>query len=335
MELDISSIGNAIVDVQFSVKERLKVYLQERSIPFGTMMLIEETEQNSLINYLKLEYGEPVLACGGSATNSVYAASSFGSKCHFTCKVKDDDLGNYYLNNLGSNSILFNNRALDKSSKLSTGKSVIMVTPDAERTMCTCLGISNTLNISDLDEEAIRSSKYIFIEGYLVTSPSALETCKRAIEIASSSETRVAISLSDPNIADIFRKEIMDLIKIKCDLLFCNESEALSFSETKRLNAAEDYLETLVPSTLITLHEKGCMVLQGGNSEMIQGYKAKAIDTNGAGDMFAGAVLNSLIEGTDLASSARFGCYAASKKVENFGPRLPKENYKQIKKNFL
>ena len=335
MELDICSIGNAIVDVQFSVKDKLKKYLDEHSIPFGTMMLIEEKEQNNLINFLKLEYGEPVLACGGSATNSIYAASSFGSNCHFTCKVRDDDLGNYYLKNLESNSILFNPTAIDKSSNLSTGRSVIMVTPDAERTMCTCLGISNTLNISDLDEGIIKSSKYIFIEGYLVTSPSALETCKKAIKIASSNETRVAISLSDPNIADIFRKEIMELINIKCDLLFCNESEALSFSETKDLYVAEKYLGALVSSTLITLHEKGCMVSKDGNSEFIEGFKAEAIDTNGAGDMFAGAVFNSLIEGNDLPSSAKFGCYAASKKVENFGPRLPKESYMQIKNNFL
>ena len=335
MELDICSIGNAIVDVQFSVKDQLKKYLDEHSIPFGTMMLIEEEEQNSLINYLRLEYGDPVLACGGSATNSIYAASSFGSTCHFTCKVRDDDLGNYYLNNLESNSILFNHSATNKSSKLSTGRSVIMVTPDAERTMCTCLGISNTLDISDLDEEIIKSSKYIFIEGYLVTSPSALETCKKAIKIACSNQTKVAISLSDPNIADIFRKEIMELINIKCDLLFCNESEAISFSETKNLHTAEEYLGTLVSATLITLHEKGCMALKDGNSKFIKGFKAEAIDTNGAGDMFAGAVLNSLIEGNDLPSSAKFGCYAASKKVENFGPRLTKKKYMQIKNNFL
>ena len=335
MELDIYSLGNAIVDVQFGVKDEFKKYLEEMSISFGTMTLIERKEQKNLINLLKSKYGEPMLACGGSATNSIFASSSFGSKCHLTCKVRNDNMGNFYLRNLKSNNILHNKSALDEYSELPTGQSVIMVTPDAERTMCTFLGISNTLNKSDLDKEVLKRSKYLFIEGYLVTSPSSLSACQEAIKIATANNTKVAISLSDPNIADIFRAELKSLIEIKCDLLFCNELEALSFSQTKSLKEGEDYLKSLSSSTLITLHEKGCILLNNDSRKKIQGLKTKAIDTNGAGDMFAGAVLHSVIEENNLHKAALFGCYAASKKVENFGPRLSKKQYKEIKETFL
>ncbi|SVB72551.1 uncharacterized protein METZ01_LOCUS225405, partial [marine metagenome] len=171
MELDICSLGNAIVDVQFSIEDNFRKHLDDRSITFGSMTLIEKQDQEDLISLLKENSGEPLRACGGSATNSIFAATNFGSSCHFTCKVQDDESGNFYLKNLRSNDISHNDNALDKQTKLPTGQAVIMVSPDAERTMCTCLGVSNRLSISDLDILAITNSKYLFIEGYLAASP--------------------------------------------------------------------------------------------------------------------------------------------------------------------
>ena len=169
----------------------------------------EKQDQEDLISLLKENSGEPLRACGGSATNSIFAATNFGSSCHFTCKVQDDESGNFYLKNLRSNDISHNENALDKQTKLPTGQAVIMVSPDAERTMCTCLGVSNRLSISDLDIHAITNSKYLFIEGYLATSSSALLACQEAIRYAKKSGTKVAISLSDPNIAKSFKKELL------------------------------------------------------------------------------------------------------------------------------
>ena len=332
MKLDVSSLGNAIVDVQFSIEEDFVSTLEKMSIQKGSMTLIEAEEQSNLIDLLNKEYGNSKLSCGGAATNSMVAASNFGSKCHFSCKVRDDDLGNFYLEDLEKNKILHSNKA--SQSELSTGQSVIMVTPDAERTMCTYLGVSNLLGSNDLNESAIENSTYLFLEGYLVTSESAFEACLQAAEIAKKSDTKIAISLSAEGIVNAFRNQMNSLIGVGCDILFCNESEACAFSQHKNIDQAEIFLREVSSQNLITLGKKGSIIWDGNKKETINGYEAKAIDTNGAGDIFAGSVLHKICEGDDLQSAAMFGCYAASKQVERFGPRLTKAEYKKIKKEF-
>ena len=332
MKLDISSLGNAIVDVQFSIEEDFVSKLEKMSILKGAMTLIEAEEQSNLISLLTEEYGEPKLSCGGAATNSIVAASNFGSICHFSCKVRNDDLGIFYLENLSKNDVLHSKQASE--SDLSTGQCVVMVTPDAERTMCTYLGISNLLSSSDLDKLAIRNSKFLFLEGYLVTSESALKACYEAIEVAKAANTKIVISLSAAAIVNAFRDQMNSLIKLGCDLLFCNESEACAFSQHEDVLKAEEFLRSVSSQNLITLGKNGSMIWDGSNLETIEGFEVKAVDTNGAGDIFAGSVLHKICEGHDLTSSAKFGCFAASKKVEKFGPRLSHKEYKSIYENF-
>jgi len=332
MKLDISSLGNAIVDVQFSIEEDFVSKLEKMSIPKGAMTLIEAEEQSNLISLLTEEYGEPKLSCGGAATNSIVAASNFGSICHFSCKVRNDDLGIFYLENLSKNDVLHSKQASE--SDLSTGQCVVMVTPDAERTMCTYLGISNLLSSKDLDKLAIRNSKYLFLEGYLVTSESALKACYEAIEVAKAANTKIVISLSAAAIVNAFRDQMNSLIKLGCDLLFCNESEACAFSQHEDVLKAEEFLRSISSQNLITLGKNGSMIWDGSKLETIEGFDVKAVDTNGAGDIFAGSVLHKICEGHDLTSSAKFGCFAASKKVERFGPRLSQKEYKSIYENF-
>ena len=332
MKLDISSLGNAIVDVQFSIEEDFVSKLEKMSILKGAMTLIEAEEQSNLISLLTEEYGEPKLSCGGAATNSIVAASNFGSICHFSCKVRNDDLGIFYLENLSKNDVLHSKQASE--SDLSTGQCVVMVTPDAERTMCTYLGINNLLSSEDLDKLAIRNSKYLFLEGYLVTSESALKACYEAIEVAKAANTKIVISLSAAAIVNAFRDQMNSLIKLGCDMLFCNESEACAFSQHEDVIKAEEFLRSVSSQNLITLGKNGSMIWDGSNLETIEGFEVKAVDTNGAGDIFAGSVLHKICEGHDLTSSAKFGCFAASKKVEKFGPRLSQKEYKSIYKNF-
>ena len=332
MKLDISSLGNAIVDVQFSIEEDFVSKLEKMSILKGAMTLIEAEEQSNLISLLTEEYGEPKLSCGGAATNSIVAASNFGSICHFSCKVRNDDLGIFYLENLSKNDVLHSKQASE--SDLSTGQCVVMVTPDAERTMCTYLGISNLLSSSDLDKLAIRNSKFLFLEGYLVTSESALKACYEAIEVAKAANTKIVISLSAAAIVNAFRDQMNSLIKLGCDMLFCNESEACAFSQHEDVIKAEEFLRSVSSQNLITLGKNGSMIWDGSNLETIEGFEVKAVDTNGAGDIFAGSVLHKICEGHDLTSSAKFGCFAASKKVEKFGPRLSQKEYKSIYENF-
>jgi len=333
MELDICSLGNAIVDVQFSITNEYEEELNNLKITKGSMSLVEQDQQDLMISQLKNIYGKPLMACGGSAINSIVAASNFGSKCQVAGKVADDEHGNFFLKDLTNSEI--QHSIVPTRSDISTARCLVMVSKNADRTMCTYLGISNDLAEIDLNLKAVESAKYLFIEGYLLSSPSALKACTTAIKVAKNNGTKVAISLSAEFIAAGFKSELENLFELGCDLLVCNESEALAYSGENDLEQAVPHLEQTSDQILITLGAEGCMGFSDQEAFLVEGLKVDAIDTNGAGDMFAGAVLHSLCEGIDLKKAAQFGCSAASKKVENFGPRLQKEQYEEIKKNYF
>ena len=333
MKFDICSVGSALVDFTFNIDKEYEKSLINYGIPKGSMTLIEREEQEALIKEL-IEMGKtPDKACGGSGTNSTVAASLFGAKCHMTCIVADDDHGRFYIEDLSSNNVNHTNPPI--SSDLSSGKCLVMVSDDAERTMCTNLGISTEFWTSDLDEKIIKDSSYLFLEGYLVASPKGMEICKKAIKAAKESKTKVSISLSDPNIVHAFKDEIKSLLDMECDLIFCNEDEALAFAETEDLSEAFQVFKGLSPNFLITQGSSGCIGFDGKDEFNIPGIKVKAIDSNGAGDMFAGAVLFCITSELSLEKGAIFGCYAASKVVGNVGPRLIKDEYLKIKNNFF
>ena len=250
-----------------------------------------------------------------------------------TCIVSDDEHGRFYIKDLASNNVNHTNEPI--RSDISSGRCLVMVSDDAERTMCTNLGISSEFWTSDLDEKIIKASQYLFLEGYLVASPKGMEVCKKAINTAKESDTKVSISLSDPNIVKAFKNEIKTLLDMKCDLIFCNEEEALAYAETDNILDAVQMFKEISPNFLITQGSSGCLGFDGKNEFNIPGIKVNAIDSNGAGDMFAGAVLYCISSGSSLEMGATFGCYAASKVVGNVGPRLIKGEYSKIKKNFF
>tara|TARA_B100000029_G_scaffold491034_1_gene550724 strand:+ start:2398 stop:3399 length:1002 start_codon:yes stop_codon:yes gene_type:complete len=333
MNYDICSVGSALVDFTFSIDKKYERNLISHGIPKGSMTLIEREDQEALIKELTEMGKTPDKACGGSGTNSTVAASLFGAKCHMTCIVSDDDHGRFYIEDLSSNNVNHTNPPL--SSDLSSGRCLVMVSDDAERTMCTNLGINTEFKASDLDEKIIKASNYLFLEGYLVASPKGMEVCKKAVQAAKDNDTKISISLSDPNIVHAFKDEIKTLLDMNCDLIFCNEDEALTYTETDDLSNAFQIFKEISPNFLITQGSSGCIGFDGKNEFDIPGIKVNAIDTNGAGDMFAGAVLYSIASGSSLEKGAIFGCYAASKVVSNVGPRLLKEEYFQIKNNFF
>ncbi len=333
MKFDICSVGSALVDFTFSIDKDYEKNLINYGIPKGSMTLIEREEQENLINEL-MEMGKtPDKACGGSGTNSTVAASLFGAKCHMTCIVSDDEHGRFYIKDLASNNVNHTNEPI--RSDISSGRCLVMVSDDAERTMCTNLGISSEFWTSDLDEKIIKASQYLFLEGYLVASPKGMEVCKKAINTAKESDTKVSISLSDPNIVNAFKSEIKTLLDMECDLVFCNEDEALAYAETDNISDAVQAFKEISPNFLITQGSSGCLGFNGKNEFNIPGIKVNAIDSNGAGDMFAGAVLYCITSGSSLEKGAIFGCYAASKVVGNVGPRLIKDEYLKIKNNFF
>ena len=333
MKYDLSTIGSALVDFTFSIDKAYEANLAKYEIPKGSMTLIDREDQETLINELIAMNISLDKACGGSGTNTTVAASLFGADCHMSCIVSDDDHGKFYIEDLLSNKVSHSNPPV--SSNLSSGRCLVMVSPDAERTMCTNLGINSELSMNDINKETIKRSDYLFLEGYLVASPKGIEVCRNALEIAKEHETKVSISFSDPNIINAFRKDIKSLLEIQCDLIFCNEEEALAYAETDSVNNAFKLLKETSPNFLITQGSSGCIGFDGKNQIDIPGHKVEAIDSNGAGDMFAGAVLYCLSQGQSLEDGAKFGCYAASKVVSHVGPRLSKEEYKKIKVNYF
>ena len=332
MSIDITGLGHAIVDLQFKINEEFTPIIKNLGIDFGSMTLKDAEGQRELIEALSTHNLESITACGGSATNSIIAASSFGAKCHYSCKVSNDDLGNFYITNLEENEIT--NNILCKDNSEPTGQSIIMVTPDTERTMCTCLGVSESLSIKDIDISGIRNSKFLLIEGYLGTSDSAFKACIEAIKLAKENDTKIAFSLSDHNIVSAFYDRIQEIIMSDIDIIFCNEKEAMAFTSSNSLDNAKKVISKRAANIFITKGENGASVWDGKYFLEIDAVKANAIDSNGAGDMFAGAVLYSLSQELGPIESAKFGCYAASKQVEHFGPRLKKTDYLKLKESY-
>lgn len=334
MKYDICSLGNAIVDITFQIETEFQEKLISKGISPKSMTLLDQKEQGELLNDLTTKFQkDSFMACGGSATNSIIAASNFGSNCYYSCKVADDEFGNFYLKDLSKNKV--SHSSVPFQSVLPSGKCIVMVTPDAERTMCTNLGISGELSEEDINEEAIINSEYLYLEGYLVTSEKAFRAAIKSVEIAKENNIKVALSLSDPNIVSVFKDQFLKILKRKCDLIFCNALEASAFANKKNLKQSVEIMRNFSLEGLITMGAEGCMAWDQVESLKLSTSKVNALDTNGAGDMFAGAVLNSLCEGKTLIESAKFGCFAASEKVKSFGPRVDNDEYRKIKKEFF
>ena len=332
MKYDLCCLGSALVDITFQIDDDFVKANEERGIAKGGMTLIEKDDQINLIQEL-MDLGKSHdKDCGGSATNSVVAASLFGSSCHMSCIVSDDEDGRFYLEDLSSNGIGHASKLID--SEIPSGQCLVMISEDAERTMCTHLGINSNISTSNVDPEVIKNSDYIFLEGYLVASPEGYDTFKEAITQAKKHNTKVALSLSDAFIVKSFKKELQELITINCELIFCNESEAKEFSGSISEKEIFRYFKDYTPNLIITKGSEGCIGYDRKYEFSVPGERVKAIDTNGAGDMFAGAVLNGLTNKKNLEESAQFGCFAASKIVQKNGPRLSKKEYEEIKEIF-
>ena len=325
---DIYGIGNALVDTEIEVSDK---DLQSLSVEKGVMTLVDQDRQHELIDALEGHLVHSRKASGGSAANSVIAANYFGASSFYGCKVANDELGTFYLNDLKKAGVDFHET--NGSASGITGKCLVMITPDAERTMNTFLGISESLSIADINEEALSKSKYAYIEGYLATSATALPAAIKLRELAQSFDTRVAVSLSDPAIAEFFRDGIADIIGEGIDLLFCNEAEALSYTQSDTLESAIAAIKNITRTFAITRGAEGALIYDGEQQIAVPGFKATAVDTNGAGDMFAGAFLYSITRGQSYEQAALLANKASAKVVSQFGPRLRPEQHEEILKN--
>jgi sugar/nucleoside kinase (ribokinase family) len=322
---DIYGIGAALVDTEIQVNDS---DLSNFNIDKGVMTLVDSDRQTELLALLSGHLVHSKRASGGSAANSIIAASYFGAKTFYSCRVANDDNGKFYLNDLTDADVKFHNRA--GSLEGDTGKCLVFITPDAERTMNTHLGISEFVSAEDLDEEAIAASRFAYIEGYLVTSETGRPAAIRLRELAEKSGVKTAISLSDPFIVNIFKDGLKEMIGNGVDLLFCNEDEALNFTCTENINDAAEALKSIAKSFAITLGAKGALIFNGDTLVTVAAEPVKALDTNGAGDMFAGAFMYGLCEGWSHEKSAKFACNAAGRVVSQYGPRLAAAQHAEL-----
>lgn len=326
----VYGLGNALVDTEIEVTDKDLSNLQ---IEKGLMTLVDEERQHFLLDNLADHMVMSRRACGGSAANTVISLAQFGGKGYFSCKVADDDNGHFYMQDLEDNGVDHNAEA--QITEGITGKCLVMITDDAERTMNTFLGSSIDLSPADIDAEAIADSEYLYIEGYLVTGDSARQAAINAAAIAREAGTKIALSLSDPGIVEYFREGLEQIVDGGIDLLFCNEQEALNWCQTDNIDRALEKLQDTARQFAVTRGGEGSVVFDGNQYHSAPAQPITAVDTNGAGDMFAGAYLYGITQGYNSLSAAVFANRAASAVVGQYGPRLHSAEYDGLKEGLV
>jgi sugar/nucleoside kinase (ribokinase family) len=331
MKNDISAIGNALVDTVFKVEHSL---ISELGLEIDQMTLSSAEEHAPLIDRLIASGADTVSDCGGSATNSLVAAASFGAKCFHTCKVSDDQDGIRYLESLKEAGVGHKGN-MAPSSTIPTGKCLILVTPDAKRTMTTALNVSSLMDDNDLDLSQIANSKIFYIEGYMVTSEENYKVTLQALNhLQNFPDVKIAFSLSDPGIVMGFKDKFHEMESFGLDYIFGNDDEAMAFVDAENIDEAFTKLQEKPYTSIITTGEKGSSVITSDEIIHTPKVNIEPVDTNGAGDMFAGSFLYALLQNHDLRSCAEFANYGASKVVETFGPRLTREGYQEVLNNY-
>lgn len=326
---DVYGLGNALVDIEYEVTPE---QLQALGIDKGVMTLVDEERQTKVVS--RLNGAERNKASGGSAANTIIAVSQFGGNAFYSCRVADDEFGHFYVNDLIHGGVTTNIHPARMGSGV-TGKCLVFVTPDADRTMNTYLGVSAELSEDEVDESGIEESKYLYLEGYLVTGDATRAATIYARQVARQTDTKVALSLSDPNMVKFFKDGLLEMIGDGVDLLFANEQEALGMAGTTNLNDAINHLKSIAREVVVTLGPKGAYVCNSDGVIEIPPVRVKAVDTVGAGDIFAGAYLYGITHGMSRQQAGNLASTAAAKLITHFGPRLKPEETRALLNEFL
>ncbi len=311
---DVTAIGNAIVDVLAKADDAL---LAEHKLPKGGMSLIDAPTAERLYAVM----GPGVEASGGSAANTIAGIAALGGKTAYIGKVADDQLGKVFTHDIRAVGVSYTTPPLEGG--LPTARCLIFVTPDAQRTMQTFLGATSQLNPEDVDMNAIKASKVLYLEGYLWDQPQAKKAMREAAVEAKRAGVKVALTLSDSFCVARFRDEFKELIKNHVDILFANESEILSLYEVTDFDAALQAVRNDAEIAALTRSEKGSVVVNGDEVHVIDAVKGvKVVDTTGAGDAYAAGFLYAFTQGRDLATCGRLGGVMAAEVISHMGPRV-------------
>ena len=313
---DIYAIGNALVDSEYEVSDAL---LQTMGVDKRHMTLIDTPRRAELLHHVKAI--TPRQTGGGSAGNTVVALAQLGGKAFYSCKVAHDDLGDFYIKDLqaqGVDTNLNHTRAQDGQ----TGSCMVLVTPDAERSMCTFLGVSAELDNQALHPHDIAKSKIYYMEGYLAASPTGLSAALQGRKIAKDAGVALALTLSDVSMIQFCKAGLNTMLGEGVDYLFCNQEEAQVWCGSEDLNVVKNKLQNLAKIVCLTRGPAGSEIITAEQTWHVPADKVKAIDTNGAGDMFAGAFLYAISRGYSPDKAANLGNHAAAAVVTQHGNRL-------------
>lgn len=315
--LDIVAIGNAIVDVISQVDD---AFLADQGLIKGSMTLIDDAQVHALYDRL----GPTTERSGGSAANTVAGAAILGARTGFVGKVRNDQLGEVFAHDIRAAGCRFETPpALEGPA---TARSLIMVTPDAERTMATYLGVSTDFCEADLSQELIASAEIVYLEGYLWDKPAAKAAFRKAAKIAQSAGAQVALTLSDSFCVHRHRDSFLEIIRDDVDILFANEAEVVELFQGLSFDEAAARLQGIVAIAALTRSEKGSVVVTPDWVEAVPTAPVtELIDTTGAGDLYAAGFLYGLSRGEALAACARMGNVAAGTVIQKVGARIEGE----------
>ena len=326
---DLYGLGNALVDTEYHISDKLLVGL---GVEKGMMTLIDDAQLAVLEEQLRNQGELKKQASGGSAANSLIAAANFGAKVFYSCKVADDELGAFYHQDLVDSGVATNLDQIREPG--TTGRCLVMVTDDAERTMNTFLGITGDLGAHEIDETALKASRMLYIEGYLASSDKAREAAIRAHQIAKEAGIQVALTFSDPAMVTYFKDQVSEMVGDGVDLLFCNEQEAMTWTGEESIESALTALSNTATQWVCTRGKDGATVFDGTQRFDIPGRVVTPVDTNGAGDMFAGAFLYGLSNDWGFEKSARFGVHTSGYLITQYGPRVALANHAVLLEEF-
>ena len=329
---DLYAIGNALVDSEYEISE---AQLIAAKVEKRHMTLIDADRRSELLAQVE---GMPSRQSGGgSAGNTVVALAQLGGRAFYSCCVSNDELGAFYADDLRTNGVDSNLTAAtvqQASSASPTGQCMVMVTPDAERSMSTYLGATADLDASALNAKAIAAAKIYYMEGYLAAQPNGLAAALEGRQIAKAAGVKLATTLSDMSMINFCRPGLEAMIGNGVDYLFANEEEAQTWCGTQDLPTIIAQLSARARVVCLTRSALGCIVLEGGTQTPVPAANVKAIDTNGAGDMFAGAFLYAATQGHNHADAAWLANQAAGQVVSQYGNRLTREAMERVKAQF-
>ena len=311
--LDVVGIGNAIVDILVPSDDQ---FLSKHDLRKGAMTLVDEARAESLYRAT----GTGVEKSGGSCGNTMAGIASFGGKGAYVGKVRNDQLGDVFAHDMREIGVRFDTAPLTKGP--STARCLILVTPDAQRTMNTYLGACVELGPEDLDPDLIAAAQVTYLEGYLFDPPRAKEAFRRAAKAAHDAGRKVSLSLSDPFCVDRYRDEFRELVANHVDILFANEVEICSLYQVNDFEQAVRHVRGKTEIAVLTRSEQGSLIVTRDREHRIPIYPpARVIDSTGAGDLYAAGFLYGLTHDKDLPGCGKLGSLAAAEIISHYGAR--------------